>query len=106
MEYERIDLPEEWKEKIKRFAAEKIYQALFIRDKRKRKETLDRILEETIQTLEIPEELLFRAKVYYKELESEIMRKHLFDTGVRIDGRKPDEIRPISIDIHPFPRPH
>jgi polyribonucleotide nucleotidyltransferase len=34
------------------------------------------------------------------------MRKHLFDTGVRIDGRKPDEIRPISIDIHPFPRPH
>jgi len=106
LEYERIDLPEEWKEKIKRFAAEKIYQALFIRDKRKRKETLDRILEETIQTLEIPEELLFRAKVYYKELESEIMRKHLFDTGVRIDGRKPDEIRPISIDIHPFPRPH
>ena len=106
LEYERIDLPEEWKEKIKRFAADKIYQALFIRDKRKRKETLDRILEETIQTLEIPEELLFRAKVYYKELESEIMRKHLFDTGVRIDGRKPDEIRPISIDIHPFPRPH
>jgi len=106
LDYERIDLPEEWKEKIKRFAADKIYQALFIRDKRKRKETLDRILEETIQTLEIPEELLFRAKVYYKELESEIMRKHLFDTGVRIDGRKPDEIRPISIDIHPFPRPH
>jgi polyribonucleotide nucleotidyltransferase len=64
LEYERIDLPEEWKEKIKQFAADKIYQALFIRDKRKRKETLDRILEETIQTLEIPEELLFRAKVY------------------------------------------
>ena len=105
-DYEKIDLPEEWKEKIRQFAADKIYQALFIRDKRQRKEALDRILEETIEALQIPEELLFRAKVYYKELESEIMRKHLFDTGIRIDGRRPDEIRPITIDLHPFPRPH
>jgi len=106
LDYEKIDLPQEWKEKIKEFAGEKIYQALFIRDKRERKETLDRILEDTLQALQVPEELLFRAKVYYKELESEIMRKHLFDTGVRIDGRKPDEIRPITIEVHPFPRPH
>jgi polyribonucleotide nucleotidyltransferase len=106
LEYEKIDLPEEWKKKIREFASEKIYKALFIKDKRERKEKLESILEETIKALNIPEELLFRAKVFYKELESEIMRKHLFDNRIRIDGRKPDEIRPIEIEIHPFPRPH
>jgi len=34
------------------------------------------------------------------------LRKKLFEEGKRIDGRTPDEIRPIEIKIHPFERPH
>lgn len=42
----------------------------------------------------------------YKKLISKLMRKRVLEEGIRIDGRGPKDIRPISIEIHPFERPH
>ena len=39
-------------------------------------------------------------------LRSELMRKRILDDGVRIDGRRSDEIRPIACEVRPLPRPH
>jgi len=40
------------------------------------------------------------------DLRSELMRKRILDDGVRIDGRRSDEIRPIACEVRPIPRPH
>jgi len=41
-----------------------------------------------------------------EQLERETMRKQLFETGTRIDGRKPDEIRQIKCEVGVLPRTH
>ncbi len=82
----------------------KIEQALTIRDKLERKNVLEEILIDASQAID--PELQGLAHYYFKRLVSQIMRKKLFETGLRIDGRRPEEIREIKIQIHPFERPH
>ena len=36
----------------------------------------------------------------------ELMRERVMATGERIDGRASDQIRPIAVEVRPFPRPH
>lgn len=82
----------------------KIIEALSIKDKLQRHLFLDEILEEITKEVEEKErgQLLF----IFKKLVQKYMKKKLFKEGLRIDGRKPEEIRAISIEIHPFERPH
>ena len=40
------------------------------------------------------------------DLEYTALRSQVLDTGLRVDGRKPDEVRPISIDAGVLPRAH
>ncbi len=39
-------------------------------------------------------------------LQKEVMRRHIIDDGIRPDGRKLTEVRPIWCEAHPLPRPH
>jgi len=34
------------------------------------------------------------------------MRKQIIDKGIRLDGRKVNEIRPINIELSPIARTH
>lgn len=40
------------------------------------------------------------------DLEKELMRKRILDEGIRLDGRRCDEIRPISIELGILKRTH
>ncbi|MCB1136943.1 MAG: polyribonucleotide nucleotidyltransferase, partial [Chlamydiia bacterium] len=42
----------------------------------------------------------------FKKVQSDLMRKSVLDSGVRCDGRKKDEIRPIWIEPGLLPRTH
>ncbi len=42
----------------------------------------------------------------FKQLEKEIVRGQILDTGTRIDGRKLDEVRPIVAEVGVLPRTH
>lgn len=46
------------------------------------------------------------AKDYTKKLEKKLMRKQIMEQGVRVDGRKCNEIRPISSQVGILPRAH
>jgi len=105
-EYQKVELPEEIHKALEEECAPKILEAFNIKDKKERYATLDKIVEEFIEVHQIPEELHFAVKYYYKKLESRLMREKVLKEGVRIDGRKPNEIRPIWIEVHPFERPH
>ena len=40
------------------------------------------------------------------DIQYKLLRKSILDDGVRIDGRKTDEIRPITCEINVLPSPH
>jgi polyribonucleotide nucleotidyltransferase len=42
----------------------------------------------------------------FKELEADIVRRSILETGVRIDGRKVDQVRPIVGEVGVLPRAH
>ncbi len=105
-EFQGIELEESIKELLEKECSEKIVSAFSIQDKKERNKALSSIVEEFVEKHEIPEELHFNVKYFFKKLESRLMREKILSEGIRIDGRKPDEIRPISIEVHPFERPH
>ncbi len=43
---------------------------------------------------------------YYHDVERDAMRRCILDEGIRRDGRKTDEIRPIWCEVSPLPMPH
>ena len=45
-------------------------------------------------------------KKYYHDVLKEASRRLVLDDNIRLDGRKPDEIRPIVCEIDPLPATH
>ena len=43
---------------------------------------------------------------YYHDVERDAMRRCILDEGVRLDGRKTTDIRPIWCEVSPLPGPH
>ncbi len=43
---------------------------------------------------------------YFEEFEKELLRKKLLTEGKRLDGRQPDEVRPIWAEVSVLPRTH
>ncbi len=46
------------------------------------------------------------AERYYHDVMRDAMRRCILDEGIRLDGRKTDEIRPIWCETSPLPMPH
>ena len=90
--------------RLKELSEKKVELALSIPDKLERRKALQEVFEEVSQSIE--PELQVLSQYYFKKLVSETMRRKLFETGLRIDGRRPEDIREIKIDLHPFERPH
>jgi len=113
--------------RIEEMAGDKLSEAFQIKEKKKRndavkaaeKEVKEQILEEfRNEPFEAKTLADFEARQgELKKLQSnvgnilhdfggELMRERVMATGERIDGRASDEIRPIAVEVRPFPRPH
>ena len=77
-------------------------------DKHWRQESFDKICEEYLETIpeEEREEKKAMVKRYYHDVEKEAMRRCVLDEGIRLDGRKTTEIRPIWCEVDYLPGPH
>ncbi|MDE6188425.1 MAG: polyribonucleotide nucleotidyltransferase, partial [Duncaniella sp.] len=77
-------------------------------DKHWRQESFDKICEEYLESLpeEEREEKKAMVKRYYHDVEKEAMRRCVLDEGIRLDGRKTTEIRPIWCEVDYLPGPH
>ena len=85
-------------------------------DKHWRNDQFNAICEEYIASLpEMTEEQLEKynedqrvamVKRYYHDVEKEAMRRCVLDEGIRLDGRKTTEIRPIWCEVDYLPGPH
>ena len=77
-------------------------------DKHWRQESFDAICEEYIAALpeEERDEKAPLVKRYYHDVEKEAVRRCILDEGIRLDGRKTNEIRPIWCEVDYIPGPH
>ncbi|MDE6417739.1 MAG: polyribonucleotide nucleotidyltransferase, partial [Duncaniella sp.] len=77
-------------------------------DKHWRQESFDAICEEYIASLpeEERDEKAPLVKRYYHDVEKEAVRRCILDEGIRLDGRKTTEIRPIWCEVDYLPGPH
>ncbi len=85
-------------------------------DKHWRNDQFDAICEEYIENMpEMTEKQLEKytddqrkamVKRYYHDVEKEAMRRCVLDEGIRLDGRKTTEIRPIWCEVDYLPGPH
>ena len=77
-------------------------------DKHWRQDSFDAICDEYIESLpeEEREEKAPLVKRYYHDVEREAVRRCILDEGIRLDGRKTTDIRPIWIETDYVPGPH
>lgn len=101
----------ELKAKVLELIGEKLEEALLKKGKKERQEALDLLLNEVINCLsdesqDSPENLISQIVKTFDRIVEERVRYLIFEKGVRVDGRKPEEIRPISCQVGLLPRVH
>ncbi len=107
-----VDYEEDVMAAVREASESRISEALTIADKTERSERLDEIKAELEEKLverwgeDGYAERARQAKAAFKALQKQIMRTRVIEEGVRIDGRKADEIRSISCEVDLVPRAH
>ena len=115
-EYDHEVNDEELREQIKSELYQPVYdvnkQAL---EKHARQDAFDKILEDFLEKYDAAhsdlseddlEEKHAEAHRYYEDVMRDAMRRCILDEGMRLDGRKTTEIRPIWCEVSPLPMPH
>lgn len=105
IEYETI--PEEIDKAVREYANDKMDKLLEIFDRHIRndlEDDLDREVNEHFSEI-YPENLKFVSQVLYNMKKEKVRHKILFE-GIRPDGRKTNEIRPIWCEVELLPRVH
>ncbi|MCL4865071.1 MAG: polyribonucleotide nucleotidyltransferase, partial [Gemmatimonadales bacterium] len=107
MEWSAPAVDAELQAKVRAMAEAKMTKAINAKDKAGRAAALHAIKAEVTAALavEYPE----RGKEVsreFEEIEYRVMRAQVLDKGERVDGRKVDEVRPITITTGELPRVH
>ncbi|HNR68113.1 MAG TPA: polyribonucleotide nucleotidyltransferase [bacterium] len=102
----------DWSEldkQVKKLAGDSIAKALEAHEKQERQnalaEVVDAVLQQMTDENSEPAQIA-RIKSVIHDLEKELMRGKVLNTGVRLDGRKADEIREITVEVGVLPRAH
>lgn len=97
---------------IEALASARIKEAFSIREKQNRLDTLDTVKTDTLQALQerYGEERYTACATeisnVFADLKKRIMRKAVVETNIRMDGRRLDQVRDISIEVGILPRVH
>ena len=116
MEYERLEVEDELRERITSLISDKMDKALRIKDKLEKYDAIDAIKEEMEELYRSEyedklkedelKELLVKVDMVVSDIEYNLFRSIVVKEHIRADGRKMDEIRPLSTDIDLLPRTH
>ncbi|MBR0110107.1 MAG: polyribonucleotide nucleotidyltransferase, partial [Bacteroidales bacterium] len=115
-DYPHDEQDEELRAAVKDFCYPKCYElAKSAKPKHEREDGFKAILDEFIATIPEPASLeekpaydlkVVLASRYYHGVEKEAMRNMILDEGLRLDGRKTDEVRPIWCEVDYLPCAH
>ena len=116
MEYEKLEITPELRSEVDSIVRDRLDKALRIKDKLEKYSAIDNLEEEVIEkyknenedTMKPEElkELLTKVALIFHGIEYELFRNIVVKEKTRADGRRMDEIRPLSTDIDLLPRCH
>lgn len=93
--------------KVEKTAADGIRKALAIPVKQQRYKGMTALKQEVVAALAPDDPMLAAdAAACFEDVHDRLLRQIILDQGVRIDGRKFDEIRSISCEVGILPRTH
>ena len=103
-----VEIDKDLQAEVTALAMDRLRAAIVISDKIERQKTLDVLLEEVKQKLKKEEDPTRNAQIgtIFHNLEKDEVRSIILEKGIRADGRKSDEIRPISSTVGFLPRTH
>ncbi len=96
----------ELKARVESLAASKLAAALATTQKQGRAEAVGRVFDEVVQSLGVDETKKGAVREAFEAVEKAEVRRLIVERNLRVDGRKANEIRPISIDVAYLPRAH
>jgi polyribonucleotide nucleotidyltransferase len=96
----------ELKARVESLAASKLATALATTQKQGRVEAVGRVFDEVVQSLGVDDTKKAAVREAFEAVEKAEVRRLIVERNVRVDGRKANEIRPISIDVAYLPRAH
>jgi len=108
-DYKKPEQDETVREKVNAFAKDRVYEiSKSALSKYDRTEAYSQLKEEIIASLgeQVTDVQKKLAKKYYEDLKWEVVRNMMLDDRTRLDGRRLDEVRPLSMEIEPLPAPH
>ena len=93
--------------RVKGILGDQIRSLVFVADKEEQKAKREELVAGlTKQLAEETEEVRARARQAFDQIESDEMRNIILSESKRADGRRADEVRPISIEVGLLPRTH
>jgi polyribonucleotide nucleotidyltransferase len=107
MDWAKAETPADLVERVKREAEQRILEAINQREKHSRIQAVEAVKHEVKERLNAenadwgPWLSSLLGDIEYNALRSQVL-----DTGYRVDGRRPNEVRPITIDTGVLPRAH
>ncbi len=104
-----VDYTDEILDRVKTVAEPKLASVITIEDKLERQYAENATLTETLTELgvaEDDEETTGQVKRAFKSVLKDMMRNRVVADGVRLDGRGPGDIRPLSAEVGVVPRVH
>jgi polyribonucleotide nucleotidyltransferase len=106
-EYQSAEVPKELYDAVYDLAYEEMRKAVLTDDKTVRDSRVAALTEEVQQKLaeEFPESASIISEAMYK-IEKKIVREYILKERKRVDGRRLDEIRPMSAAVSLLPRAH
>ncbi|HEU4640942.1 MAG TPA: polyribonucleotide nucleotidyltransferase [Gemmatimonadaceae bacterium] len=107
MAWEKVEHPEELVARVQELAQGKITEAINRPEKHERIDAVDLVKREVQEALtaDFPDNAKDIANLV-GEHEYNALRSQVLDRGERVDGRKPNEVRPITIETGLLPRAH
>ena len=103
---ETAELEDNFRKEIKNLYGKEIKKSICIREKKERENTLKNISNQIIEKLSAEGDNLSLLKNAYDKVYKETVRNLIIKEKIRVDGRKLDEIRPISCETGVLPRVH
>ena len=115
MVYDVLDIETSLREEVEAMAKKEMLESIKIVDKLERNEAVERLKEEVVKHYTdansdmddvLLDTLITKVKLVLADIEKAEFRRLVADEKIRPDGRKVDEIRPLSASIDILPRPH
>ncbi len=92
--------------RVRELAAPKLREAFRTHAKHARSEAVSKVFEDVAAAVAVDETKKDALKAAFEEAEAAEVRRMIVDDGMRVDGRKVNESRPISIEMAYLPRAH